>query len=297
LLACEDVTSHQMSAAVRRAGPGLGLAVLTASLVVGADLFGTREALLGSAAPPPRAAASSRDPFSRVDTSRPPVKTVLRSYPWWQEVARLQGAKGTPTFEISDDASQWRVSWECRRGRFVVRSAAAAKPLIDAPCAGRRTTEITKNPDGALQIAANGPWRARVEQQVDVPLVEPPLPAMSAQGTRKVANASFYRIDQVGRGRATIYRLPSGRYALRLRDFYVTPNVDLELRLSSLRAPKTTRQYLRAPSKRVAPLDISAGSMNFVLPAGIDPGRYRSIVVWCPLITSAYAAATLKQGQ
>ncbi len=292
-----NVTSNRMTAAARRAGPGLGLAVLTASLVIGADLFGAREALLGSAAPPPRAAASSRDPFSRVDTSRVPVETVLRSYPWWQEVARLQGAKGTPTFKISDDASQWRVSWECRRGRFVVRSAAAAKPLIDAPCAGRRTTEITGNPDGALQIAANGPWRARVEQQVDVPLVEPPLPAMSAPGTRKVANGKFYRIDQVGRGRMTIYRLASGRYALRLRNFYVTPKVDLELRLSSLRAPKSTPQYLRAPSKRVATLDITAGSMNFVLPAGIDPGRYRSIVVWCPPVASAYAAATLERGQ
>jgi hypothetical protein len=33
--------------------------------------------------------------------------------------------------------------------------------------------------------------------------------------------------------------------------------------------------------------------MNFLVPAGVDPSRYRSVVIWCPLITSAYAAATL----
>jgi hypothetical protein len=62
-----------------------------------------------------------------------------------------------------------------------------------------------------------------------------------------------------------------------------------------LRAPRSTRQYLSAPSKNVAALDITAGSMNFVLPAGVDPTRYRSVVIWCPIITSAYAAATIRR--
>jgi len=54
---------------VRRVAPHqIGLLVLAASLVVAADLFGTREALFGSATPAPRAAA-----FSRVDSS--PVRT------------------------------------------------------------------------------------------------------------------------------------------------------------------------------------------------------------------------------
>ncbi|HEV2787589.1 MAG TPA: DM13 domain-containing protein, partial [Solirubrobacteraceae bacterium] len=136
---------------------------------------------------------------------------------------------------------------------------------------------------------------ARIEQQVDVPLVEVPLPAMSAPGARSVLRGSFYRIDQVGRGRLTIYRLANGRYALRVADFYVTPNVDLEIRLSPLREPRTTREYLRAPARKIAPLNTTAGSMNFMLPAGVDPARYRSVVIWCPLITSAYAAATLER--
>jgi hypothetical protein len=118
---------------------------------------------------------------------------------------------------------------------------------------------------------------------------------MTAPEARKVASGDFYRIDQVGQGRVTIYRLPDDRYALRLDDFYVTPNVDLEIRLSPLREPETTREYLSEPAKRVAPLETTTGSMNFVLPDGVNPNRYRSVVIWCPPLSSAYAAATLER--
>ena len=289
------LSTSRIRGLVRRAGSGLGLVVLAASLVVGVNLFGTREALFGSATPEARSVASSRvDAFAPVDTSGP-VKTVLRSQPWWQQVARFDSAAGPDDqeFRISDGAIQWRVSWNCSQGRFVVRQTAEPKPLIDKPCDGAGAAARTEKVRGALQIEAGGAWTARVEQQVDVPLVEAPLPAMSAPGARSVLAGSLYRIDQVGRGRATIYRLANGRHALRLSDFYVTANVDLEIRLSALSRPRTTRQYQRAPSRFVAPLDTTVGSMNFMLPAGVDPARYRSLVIWCPLITSAYAAATL----
>jgi hypothetical protein len=44
-----------------------------------------------------------------------------------------------------------------------------------------------------------------------------------------------------------------------------------------------------------APLDITTGSLNFTLPPDVNPARYKSLVVWCPIIDSAYAAATLRQ--
>jgi hypothetical protein len=39
---------------------------------------------------------------------------------------------------------------------------------------------------------------------------------------------------------------------------------------------------------------VTAGSLNFMVPAGVGPNQYRSVVVWCPLIDSAYAAVTLR---
>lgn len=277
---------------IRRAAPAAGLLLLVASLVVGADLFGTRTALFGSATPAPRASA-----FSRIDSAPAKApKTVLRSQPWWQEVGRYRGT-GTSKeglFRIAAGAIQWRVTWSCRKGRFVVRTPGTPRPLVDEPCRGKRKSkEVSRPPSGGLQIDADGRWRARVEQQVDVPLIEPPTPAMRAPRTRTVATGSFYRMDQVGRGRVTIYRLAGGGYALRLSKFYVTPNIDLEITFSSLRRPKTTRQYMSRPAIFVAPLDVTTGEMNFVVPAGVDPRRFRSVVIWCPLIDSAYAAATL----
>lgn len=274
---------------IRRVASAMGLLVLAACLVVAADLFGARGALFGSATPPPRASA-----FSRVDNSGVARKSVLRSQPWWQRVGRYHGvgASAVGLFGISEGAIQWRVTWSCEQGRFVVRTP-GERALVDEPCGARRTTELTKIPSGRLQVHADGRWSAHVEQQVDVPLVEPPLAAMTARGASTVASGDVYRIDQVGRGRVTIYRLANGRHALRLDDFYVSANIDLEIRLSALRKPRTTRQYLGAPERLVAPLDVTTGSMNFLLPAGVDPRRYRSVVIWCPLITSAYAAATL----
>lgn len=275
----------------RRALSAVGLLVLAASFVVGADLFGVRGELFGKATPPPRESA-----FSRVDSApATATKSVLRSQPWWQRVGRYRGVgpSAANLFRIGDGAIQWRATWSCQSGRFIVREAGQERPLIDEPCAGRGTKELTNRPRGGLQVVADGRWTVLVEQQVDVPLVEPPLAAMTAAASQTVATGSFYRIDQVGRGRLTIYRLANGRYALRLSDFYVTANIDLEIRFHPLRKPRTTGQYLSAPSKFVAPLDVTTGSMNFLVPAGVDPRRYRSVVIWCPLITSAYAAATL----
>ena len=116
---------------------------------------------------------------------------------------------------------------------------------------------------------------------------------MTAPGTVALSRGGFYRIDQVGSGGVTVYRLAEGTHALRLDNFYATPNVDLEIRLSPLPAPQTTDQFLSAPSALVARLDVTAGSMNFVVPKDIDPRQYRSVVIWCPPVNSAYAAASL----
>ncbi len=287
-------------ALARRAGSVLGLLVLIAALVVGSDAFGLRESLFGSATPPPRPSA-----FSRIASSTPAnaQSTTLRSQPWWQTVQTLAGAgtTTTPAFRIDGDAIQWRVKYSCRFGRLLVRSSTAPAPLLTANCpAANAAAPVPKNDkslSASLAVTADGPWRMVVEQQVDVPLDEQPLAAMSAPGAAAVISGRVYRIDESGMGRVTFYRLAGGRYALRLAGFYVSPNIDLELRLSPLPAPHSTHEYLAAPSVHVAPLDVTAGSLNFMLPRGVDPTRYGSLVVWCPLITSAYAAATLKPVQ
>ena len=275
--------------------------VVALSAVVGGEYFGLRARLWGSATPEARPVASGRDLLDPA-TAAPGVPlparaaaTVLRSQPWWQGVRALEGTgPATPAaVAIDSGAIQWRVNWSCERGRLRVTAPNQTRALVDAACPGTGTGFGSRSGAVNLQVEADGPWRLQVDQQVDVPLVEPPLPAMAAPGAARVASDAVYRVDQTGRGQATLYRLPDGGHALRLDDFYVTPNVDLEIRLSPLAEPRTTAEIADTPSVHVAPLDITAGSMNFLLPRDVDPSRYRSIVIWCEVLFSAYAAARL----
>ena len=220
---------------------------------------------------------------------------MLRSQPWWQAVATLEGAGSTTTqdFSIGADAIQWRVKGSCRSGRLLVRAPGKARPLVDAPCSESSVGYGTRTGSLALEVDAEGPWQLQVDQQVDVPLHEPPLPAMSAPGAMAVAAGSLYRVDQVGTGTVTVYRLADGTYALRLHDFFVTANTDLELQLSWVDRPRSTDQVSGARSQTIASLDVTAGSLNFVVPPGLDPTGYRSLVIWCERTRNAYAAASL----
>ncbi len=274
----------------------LGLVALAASALVGGNAFGSREWLMGSVTPEARPAAVSRGgEGAPALPSVPATETVLRSQPWWQGVTTLEGTgtESTQPFEIGAEAIQWRVTATCETGDVAVAVAAQEETLVEGPCGTTDAGYGTDTGSTVLEVRADGPWRLQVEQQVDLPLVEPPTPAMQAPGTVTAATGEFYRLDQRETGRVTIYRLEDGSHAVRLDDFFVTPNVDLEIRLSPLEAPQSTAEFTSAPSVWVAPLDVTAGSMNFAVPPDVDPGQYRSVVIWCPLIDSAYAAASL----
>lgn len=287
-------------APVKRALSALGLVALAASAGFGGNLFGVRERVLGPETPPPRPPAVSRaaDAVAAAPVTTGQEETVLRSQPWWQEVVVLEGDGSTTTeeFTIASAAIQWRATWTCRSGRLTVTPGGGSEALVDDGCPGAGSGYSTETGTTRLRVDAQGPWELRIEQQLDVPLVEPPLPVMTAPGTVSQLTGSFYGMDQSGTGTVTIYRLSDGGHALRLDEFFVTPNVDLEIRLSPLEAPRTSEEFMSAPSAWVAPLDVTAGSMNFALPPDVDPAEYRSVVIWCPLIDSAYAAATLAPG-
>ena len=273
----------------------LGLIVLVAMAIVGGNAFGARDRIFGATAKPLPAAAA-RVAGSDTGPLRPAPATSIRSQPWWQGVATLHGdGAATPTpFTIEATALQWRAKWTCERGHLTIRSPSRPKPLIDADCsAAAGTGYFSKGGTVGITVQADGPWTLQVDQEVDVPLVEPPLPTMTAPGATVQSTATFYGVDQAGSGHAQIYRLAGGTYALRLVDFFVTPNSDLSLKLSPLPAPHTTAAFTATPSVQVAPLDITAGSINVVVPKDVEPSKFGSVVIWCERLHSVYAAASL----
>jgi len=288
---------------VQRALSGVGLLTLLASALFGGNVLGMRERLFGSETPEARPAAVSRTAEeAEVTQGTVPApaerrQSVLRSQPWWQAVGKLEGVGSmrAPAFNIPGDAVQWRVRWTCQSGRFLVQAPDQRKPIVDEPCPGTDTGYGIKTGSVSLEVTATGPWQMQVDQQVDVPLNEAPLPAMNAPGASLVATGSLYRIDQVGTGTVNVYRLPDGSHAVRLDNFFVTANSDLELQFSPLDAPRSTRQVTDNPrSPSIASLDVTTGSLNFAVPAAVDPTQYRSFVIWCEVANSAYSAATLR---
>lgn len=273
----------------------LGLLVVVGAVVVGSNAFSLRDHLLGTATPAPALPEASRVAGDLSQTSDSGKATSLRSSPWWQDVTTLDGDGGVTTREITIDpaALQWRLTATCNAGHITVRSPKQAKPIVDASCPQGGIGYATGAATTTLSITGDGAWHLAVAQQLDVPLVEPPLAAMTAEGADVASTGAFYNIDKTGIGTIVVYHQSDGQYSVRLNDFFVSPNTELELRLSPVAAPKSSADFESAPSALIAAMDVTAGSMNFVVPVGIDPTKYGSVVVWCRAVRSAYAAATL----
>ena len=225
----------------------------------------------------------------------------LPAQPYFVTLATLSGTgNGTEIVDVASDALQWKVDWQCGSGSI----------SIEARQAGAQAQQIAQNQDCAnqgegfavnsgkftLAITATSGWSLSVQQQLDRPQNSPPLAAMSAPGSAEISSGTFYGIDQQGQGTARIYRLADGTYALRLDNFYVTPNTDFIIRLSVLQHPTSTPEFISNRYADVSPLPITAGSFNFQLPASINPATYHSVVIWCNRLTSAYAGASLQPG-
>jgi len=232
------------------------------------------------------------DPFTEVRdrTVRSPERASAR----WERVIGFSGSvSGTKPFTIDDDAIQWRARWRCESGRL--RLSTASRQLVAATCpADGAATDVRT---GALELVAeaSGPWRVVIEQQVDTPLHEPPLEAMSAPGARVIASGGFYGLEREGRGEASLHRLAGGRLALRLDGFATSANTDLFVWLSTARRPRSTVEAARARHVVLAPLKSTVGQQNYLIPRTVDADDIRSVVVWCVPVRIAYTAAPLQR--
>ncbi|MFP5375661.1 MAG: DM13 domain-containing protein, partial [Acidimicrobiia bacterium] len=225
----------------------------------------------------------------------------VRSQPWWQPLVTVGGrASGTTEeFVVDRHALQWRVSWRCSEGAFravpVGGSGAGRRPLADAgACPARGTGYSVRTGRFAVGVTTPGAWEVTVEQQVDSPMVEAPPAGLDDPAARPLATGSVYDVDRTGRGTARIVALPDGRRVLRLEEFFVSMNSDLEIWFSEHPHPTSTPEAASAPHRQLAFLKATAGSMTYELPADLDVSRYRSIVIWCELTSNAYAAAVLQ---
>ena len=277
----------------RRIGAWLAVAVLVAAAGLGSNVLSVRERVVGSALPDPVVPATSRIVATATTAEQPP-RMAQRSSPWWQVVKVVDG-EGVASVPISIDerAVDWRVSWSCEAGHLRITAGAGRQPVVDGAC-----PEGVGFGDGTgptvLDIGADDRWSLEVAQRIDLPLVEPLLPAMTEPGTKVAATGTFRKAERVGAGGITIYETDTG-YLVRLDDFWVNPKSSLQLRMSEEESVGSTEEFLGARSQLLAALDVTSGSMNYEAPAGVDPEGFRSVVVWSPADKAVYAAAPLEE--
>ncbi len=226
------------------------------------------------------------------DTTDSAPKAAAR----WESVTTLSGAAGTasPTFDILVGAIQWRARYDCASGALKVETTPPPRrpgPIIDTPCP--KTGEGFSIVTGSIKltVTATGPWKLVVDQQVDTPLNEAPLPSMAT--ARVLSQGPFYNVEKNGEGTARVYRLADGTNALRIENLMVNQNTDLFVWLDEAKSPKTSRDVSSAQYWVLGNLKSTVGSQNYTIPANIPIDRVNSVVIWCEPVAIAYAAASL----
>jgi hypothetical protein len=219
-----------------------------------------------------------------------------RAAPRWEQVRVVTGnAPIEVPVTIAEGAIQWRVKWDCETGKMVINTTPPpprSGPLVDQACPDNGEGFSVLRGQITLAIEASGPWKATVEQQVDTPLDEPPLPEMAT--ARVLGRGDFYNVDKTGSGTAILYQLPDGRRALRFEPgFEVFNDPDLVVWLSEATAPKTSEEVDDSPHVEIAALKSTKGSQNYIVPDNLPIGRIGSVALYCVPVPSIYIAASL----
>jgi hypothetical protein len=226
------------------------------------------------------------------DTTSSGPKAAAR----WESVTTLSGGTEpvSPTFDILAGAIQWRARFDCSSGTLKVETTPPPRrpgAIIDTACPKTGEGYSILTGPVKLTVTATGPWKIVVDQQIDTPLNEAPLPAMAT--AKVVSQGSFYNVEKNGEGSARVYQLADGSRALRIENLMVNQNTDLFVWLDEAKSPKTSKDVASAQYWVLGNLKSTVGSQNYVIPSNIPIDRVNSIVIWCEPVAIAYAAASL----
>ncbi len=116
---------------------------------------------------------------------------------------------------------------------------------------------------------------------------------MRSPATRVLGRGRFYRMEGKGSGQALLYRLPTGRLALRLERIKIPPTAGMLVWLSKARRPVTSKEAIGTPLIKLRELKSTLGDQNYLLPKGLGADAVGSVVIWYKPTRTAYIAAAL----
>ena len=95
-------------------------------------------------------------------------------------------------------------------------------------------------------------------------------------------------------GSVRLLHLGNGRYELHLgTNFKTTRGPDLFIYISAADDPKDDKTIAESAFVNAGKLSSPIGSQSFLLPAGFDPGPFKSVAVWCRQFAVLFGAAVL----
>lgn len=112
---------------------------------------------------------------------------------------------------------------------------------------------------------------------------------------RALARGSFTRVDPVhaAEGTATLFRQADGALLLRFDGFSSTNGPDLVVGLSGHPAPRNPIEVRQQGWEQLEPLKANRGDQNYTLPPGLDPGAFKSVVIYCRTFNVVFSTAEL----
>jgi hypothetical protein len=168
-------------------------------------------------------------------------------------------------------------------------SATAAPAMADQAAPTAMMADTAAMADQAAPTAMMADTAAMADQAAPTAMAAPVGPVALSTGTFIAGSTPG---DTAG-GKATIYRLEDGKPLLRLEDFSTTNGPDLFVVLSSSANPDQDGLKNGAYVQLEA-LKGNIGNQNYELPADVDLGQYKSVVIWCRTFNIVFGYAPLQ---
>lgn len=111
-----------------------------------------------------------------------------------------------------------------------------------------------------------------------------------------LARGRFTQIDRLhgADGMAVIYQLPAGQRVLRFEGFDAKNGPDLRVSLAGHAQPRSRAEAHDQGYIELALLTATQGNQNYALPADLDLGAYKSVVIYCQAFHVVFSTATLE---
>jgi len=119
----------------------------------------------------------------------------------------------------------------------------------------------------------------------------PSTTAGAAPAVTVLARGQLGFIDNLHNGKGEVQIVQTGtRRFVRFESVAITNAPDIHIYLSK----DTGGKYTEANTVYLGPLKATNGSFNYEIPAAVDLGQYRSVVVWCRAFTTLITWADVR---